>query len=131
MNQYEPEIGQALFGQPHQQFPTNSYIEAALQMLSEELKRVMWNINQEEYPSPFDNTGMKFECETFKVHAYSWGYGLQPWNFKWSDIEISWYKYLGRGMSSNKEIKPAIAAKMLDQCLKAIRKHEEDNMPSM
>ncbi len=131
MNQYEPEIGQALFGQPHQPFATDSYIEAALQMISEELKRVMWNINQKEYNSPFDNTGNRFECNAFKVHAYSWGDDPQPWNFKWGNIEISWYKHLGRGMSSNKEINPAIAAKMLNQCLETIRKYETDNLPDM
>ena len=58
----------------------------------------MWNKNQEEYDSPFDNTGNSFIGENFEVHAYDWDEdSSQEYNFKFGDIKISWYKYLGRG----------------------------------
>lgn len=119
MTNYEPELGQAIFGQPFKQHAVSNIVDAALCRIRDELDRVMWNVNQKEYDSPFGNTGNSFKCETFEVAAYSWGDDEQPYNFKWRHIEISWYKYLGRGMSSNVEISPDIASEMLDDCLKA------------
>ena len=37
----------------------------------------------------------------------------QPFNFRWRGIEISWYKWFGRGTSSNIEITPNMASEML------------------
>jgi hypothetical protein len=116
---YQPELGQMIFGQPHQNHEVSNLVDAALCRIRDELDRVMWNVNQEQYSSPFGNTGNAFKCETFEVHAYSWGDDEQPFNFKWRDVEISWYKYLGRGMSSNMEIPPALVSEMLDDCLRA------------
>lgn len=120
---YEPEIGQMLFGQPHQRFEVPLYVEAALRAISAELDRVMWNLHGEEYEyeSPFANTGNRFECDTFKVHAYDWNEDHhQAWNFKWKDIEISWYKHYRRGASINREIGPAECAVMLFECHEAV-----------
>lgn len=90
-------------------------------MLSCELERVMWNANQTEYANPFSNSGETFKCDAFEVEAYSWNDEYeQPYNFKWKDVEISWYKYLGRGMSANREISPELAATMLDECIKVV-----------
>jgi hypothetical protein len=126
MKNYEPELGQAAFGQPTQQFECPEYIEALLKHLADELGRVVWNNTQKEYPSPFENTGNKFKSRTFKVEAYSWDEDAhQQYNFKWKDVEISWYKYLGRGMSINKELTPGEAVEMFDDCLASIRKMEE------
>jgi len=75
-------------------------------MISREWDRVMWNINQKEIPSPFENTATTWKCDTFEIEAYSWNEDYdQPYNFKYKDIEISWYKYFGRGMSVNKQVK--------------------------
>lgn len=109
-----------IFGQPHKEHATSNLVEAALQRISYELDRVMWNVNQEQYSSPFSNTGNSFKCETFEVEAYSWNDEVeQPYNFKWRGVEISWYKYLGRGMSANMDIPPALVSEMLDACIKA------------
>jgi hypothetical protein len=102
-NYYEPELGQFLFGQPWQKLECPKLLEAALVMIDNELDRIMWNINQEAYSSPFENTGTSFKCyNIFEVKAYNWGDKAQDYNFKWKDIEVSWYKYLGRGMSVNR-----------------------------
>ena len=106
------------------------YIAAFLCYIEQELDRVMWNINQEDYPSPFRNTGNEFVCDTFEVHAYYWGDDenlINKPNFKWKDIEISWYKHIGRDLTINKEITPRKAIKLLTECLAAIRDYETKN----
>ena len=111
-----------MFGQPHQEFEVPSYVDAALEAIRSEVGRVEWNIRQEEF-DPFGNTGADYKNDTFEVHAYSWNEEEeQPYNFKWKDLEISWYKYLGRGMSMNRETNPNEIAEMLDECLKEMLK---------
>lgn len=124
---YEPELGQMIFGQPYKTFRVSNIVDAALCRIRDSLDRVMWNVHQKEYESPFGNTGNSFKCDTFEVCAYSWGDEEQPFNFKWRDVEISWYKYLGRGMSANKEIKPDLAAELLNDCLEATDRWEESD----
>lgn len=101
--------------------------DAALLFLSLELTRVMGNIHQKPYSSPFGNTGQNFKCPVFEVEAYSWNDNEQPYNFKWRDVEISWYKYLGRDMRANKELIPDLAALMLKECIEYLAKYEEEN----
>jgi hypothetical protein len=120
------ELGQLLFGQPFQKNDMSNIVEAALNLIGERLDLVMWNINQKEYNSPFQNTGNKFDSEVFSVHAYSWDDEIQPWNFKYGDFEVSWYKCLGRGSSMNKNISPQEVADMLDACLKYIETLDVD-----
>lgn len=123
---FEPELGQFVFGQPYKQYEASELLEAALCHIKDEPDRVMGNVKQEEYSNPFDNTGNSFVCETFEVHAYDWNFDEerepQKFNFKYKDIEISWYKYLGRGMSVNREISNNEISDMLDDCIRAVRK---------
>ena len=127
MSEYEPELGQAIFGQPSQQYKTPPMLLAALSTIDNELCGAMWNLHQERYESPFWNTGNRFKCDTFEVEAYSWNDEYeQPYNFKWKDIEISWYKHMGRGMSVNKKLTNDRIAEMLGDCLKAISKLEKE-----
>lgn len=127
---YQPELGQAVFGQPYKEFAGSELLEAALHSISNELERAFWNISQKEYDSPFYNTGNQFDCATFSAHAYSWGDDDQPWNFKWQDVEISWYKHCGRGLSVNQDIKPDRISEMLDDCLRAVRDYEKQHDPT-
>lgn len=123
---FEPELGQMIFGQPHKSFAVPEIAIAALAAIDTELSRAMCNIEQREYSSPFCNTGNEFECPEFKVEAYSWNEEYtQPFNFRWRGIEISWYKWFGRGTSSNIEITPNMASEMLESCLLAIREYEK------
>lgn len=120
---YMPELGQAMFGQPTQQYECPEWLEAYLWHIDKEIDRVMWNINQEEWDSPFANTGNSYKNDVFEVEAYSWDDSEdQSYNFKWHDIEISWYKYCGRGMSVNKKVTFKEGHQMLNECLKSIRK---------
>ena len=122
MDKYEPEIGQAVFGQPHQEFAGGDLLEAALRAIESELCRVQWNLHQVDYASPFGNTGSRYANDVFQVEAYSWNDEVeQPWNFKWRDIEVSWYKHCGRGLSVNRRVSPDEVAEMLTLCLASIR----------
>lgn len=126
-DKYEPELGQFAFGQPWKEFECPKLLESALRMIDDELDRIMWNIHQEKYPSPFSNTANDFKCDAFEVDAYNWGDDDQPYNFKWRDVEISWYKYLGRGMSVNQKISNDKISEMLDDCMDALRRYEEEH----
>lgn len=125
--EYTPELGQMFFGQQHQHYVVPPIMDAALEAIDAELCRAMWNIHQREYVSPFRNTAASFkDIPAFQVEAYSWDEDYeQPWNFKCGDLEISWYKYLGRGMSANMEISPDMAATVLQTCVDAIRAYEK------
>ena len=118
-----------------------TFINAILENIENDLLRVMWNINQKEYDdeNPFRNTGNVdgFKTETFEVHAYDWTWDYddsnprpQPVNFKWRDLEITWYKYCGRGICTNRPTTHDELAIMLDECLSSLSKwentHDED-----
>ena len=121
------ELGNIMFNTNINQFyECPRYITALLEAVNAVLEIKMWNKYQEEYSSPFANTGNVFENETFKVEAYSWNDDYeQPYNFKYKDIEISWYKYLGRDMTINKQITPDEAIKMFDDCIDSLKNLDE------
>jgi hypothetical protein len=126
MQPYKPELGQAVFDQPHKQFEVPEIMDAALQYIRYELGRVRWNARQGEDLCPFGNNGDggDFKSDVFDVCAYSWGDDEQPYNFKWRELKISWYKYMGRGMSTNMEITPQMASECLNDCLNYLRQIE-------
>lgn len=91
--------------------------KTCLAYINEELCRVQGN----GYSSPFSNTGNSYKNDTFEVVAYDWSDDSeQSYNFKWKDVEISWYKYLGRGMYANQELKLEQASVCLVECIKSI-----------
>ena len=96
----------------------------------------MWNIHQEEYISPFSNSGNTFKCDTYEVRAYDWSWDFdldensppQPYNFKWRDLEVIWYKYLGRSTETNRIISNDEIGTMLDECLAATLALDKDDV---
>ena len=127
---YEPELGQMAFGQPWKQYAASELLIAALEAISTRLDLVMGNVQRKEYATPFGNTANKFTCDKFEVEAYSWNEEYeQPFNFKWRDIEVSWYKYLGRGTTVNRDIKNDEIALMLDDCFEALRRYQVEQCP--
>lgn len=129
MKKYTHELGQAVFGQPAKRYECPMWIEAFLAYIDNELRRIMWNINQKEYESPFSNTANEYENDTFHVQAYCWNENIvQRYNFKYKDIEISWYKYCGRGMSINRKITYKEGIDMLNDCVKSLIKYEKENL---
>lgn len=116
------ELGNIMFNtNKNQQYDCPRWVVALLDSLDSELDRVMWNIHQEEYQSPFENTANTFKNDVFEVQAYSWNEDIeQPYNFKCDDIEISWYKYLGRDTTINGEYEPQKIIDMFNKCLNSI-----------
>ena len=121
------ELGNLIFNKSNsnQRYECPEYIVALLSYLDEEIKRVVWNNTQKEFDSPFDNTANSFKTDKFEVKAYNWNdKNAQPYNFKYKDIEISWYKYLGRDTTINEEYDYSVIVDMFNDCLESIRKLE-------
>jgi hypothetical protein len=119
---YQPELGQAIFGQPQQELECPDYLVALLRELSTQLDIMQNNNGNKVWNNPFENTGGEFKNSTFEAIAYDWSFeATQKYNFKWKDLKVSWYKYLGRGTSTNKEVTPDEAVKMFDECSKSIK----------
>lgn len=127
MDKLEPEFGQMCFGQPWQQFEASELLIAALRAIQRKLDLVMWNKHQVEYDSPFYNTGNTFSNKVFDLAAYSWDETKeQKYNFKWKDIEISWYKNVGRSTSVNKDMSSAEIEAMLNDCLQSLEEFDKE-----
>ena len=122
------ELGNIMFNtNVNQIYNCPNYIEVFLNTIKEFLNIKMWNKYQKEYDSPFDNTGNSYKNDTFEVEAYSWDDDYeQPYNFKYKDIEISWYKYLGRDMTINKKVTPDEAIKMFDDCINSLQNIDKE-----
>lgn len=125
---------------------TNQYYEcplytiALLREINRQLCRIMWNINQEEYDSPFDNTGNSFELDNFIIQAYNWDSNSQEYNFLYKvdknkfnceDIKISWYKYLGRDTTINQQLDYDIIIAMFDDCINSLLNFEKQKMKGL
>ena len=107
------------------QYDCPGYLIELLRGIDDRLRIAYWNKHQEEMDSPFGNTGNSFKNDTFEVEAYSWDDDYeQPYNFKWQDIEISWYKYLGRGTVINKKIDPHRAIEMYNACIESLDNYD-------
>lgn len=122
------ELGRILLSQNKiQSYDCPSYVIALLRDIAKRLDIVMWNITQEEYDNPFDNTGNSFVCDVFEVHAYNWNdETIQPYNFKCGDIEISWYKYCGRGCTMNSQYTIYEIIDMYNRCVKKLEEMNKE-----
>ena len=47
--QYEPEVGQAVFGNPSGEYDCPEFVDALLEHICAEIRRVYWNIHQDEW----------------------------------------------------------------------------------
>lgn len=112
--QYQPELGQACFGQPYQEIECPRLVLNVLESLQSAWYVLKGNEN------PFGNTGARFDGEKFKAHAYSWGDDEQEFNFSWRDIRVSWYKYLGRSTSINRIMTDEEVREMLKECMQEL-----------
>ncbi len=215
---YEPELGQAAFGNPARELECPEYIEALLDHLGNEIQRVVRNVTQKPYEPPTGNVGGFYINDTFAMRSYYWGECVcgfeqrdwawseahehaaacwqhkwkqvneefkdkrrweEPWrsrelarakelgwpfdrtdgiavycdcgydrdyaewritndhapdcptilpNFRCGDFEVSWYKYLGRGMSMNRAVSEAESVQILTRCLESVRRDEQDRL---
>lgn len=131
LEEYDPELGQACFGQPSQRYECPEYVEPALQLLASFMEekgigyqcRFMRLDGESDHctESAFRNIGEHFKNDTFEVCSYDWNTDVpQPYNFRYKDINVSWYKYLGRGMSINREVSIEETWSMLKECMESL-----------
>lgn len=127
MANYKPELGQLVFKRNYQQFLASNLLISALQSISYQLELWYHDKYNEDIENPFTNSGGTFKNETFEVQAYNWDYNVeQLYNFKYKDIKVNWYKYLGRSVSVNKDVSPIEINNLLEDCLKSLEiKNEE------
>ena len=73
--------------------------------------------------NPCENNASQFKNDTFSMRSFYWGddetISNFP-NFKYKDVEVRWYKYLGRGMEVNQDLTPTKWAAIFEDCLKSL-----------
>ena len=124
----ELELGNLMFNtNKNQVYECPEWIIVLLEALENELDRIMWNIYQQEYANPFRNSGNEFKNKIFEVQAYNWNDDVeQLYNFKCDDVEISWYKYLGRDTTINNNYEEKYIIEIFNKCLESLREMEKD-----
>lgn len=111
--QYEPELGQMLFGQPCGDKKVSWELECAIDALAHAFSAI------HKKDSPFSNTGARYAWPSFRVHAYSWNDDEhQQFNFMCKDVRVSWYKHSKRGLSCNICPNGDELRQMLTQCMR-------------
>lgn len=117
------ELGNLIFNtNKNQMYNCSDWIVALLNDINRKLKIVAWNTNHKDFDSPFENTGNRWANNVFEVQAYSWNEEEhQEYNFKCGDIEISWYKYLGRDTTINNIYSEREIIDMYDKCIESLK----------
>lgn len=115
MPDFEPELGQAIFGHGGQSKSASLHLEVAMDSLAN-----AFDVCNPKADNPFANSAARYAWSCFEVHAYDWGDEGQPWNFKHRDLTVSWYKYQGRGMSCNRDISDAKVSEIFAECMRAM-----------
>jgi len=121
----EPEIGQAMFGNPTGDYGTEEWQDALVSALLSEISRVYWNRNQVEWRG-LEDPGL----EGVQVRPYYWGNDeeeqeLPNLKFNFSQQEIRWYKYPGRGQSCLLEWEPQEWIEWFNKGLEVIRSNDK------
>ena len=118
------EIGQALFASNTLRLEAPYFIEDGLRVIALAVQAKRGDLT----PLSSNGGGDDFECPTFTMRSYCWcdcerpGHedGCPP-NFEHrSGVEISWYKYCGRGMTINAVIDERQWIEIVKDCLSAI-----------
>lgn len=108
---YEPEIGQAVFGNPTSEFKFSSMPDYWV------IQHMLLLI--EHYAD------VGFKNDVFEINPYYWGDDdeeVEKPNFKHynSGLEIRWYKYIGRGMSCNQHVCPDCFWNIFAECMNSL-----------
>lgn len=124
------ELGNLMFNtNKNQTHNCPDWIVALLNDINRKLKIVAWNIDHKDFDSPFENTGNRWANDVFEVQAYSWDdEEQQPYNFKCDNIEVSWYKYLGRDTTINGEYDKDTIINMYNKCMKSLYRIDNEKI---
>ena len=112
--------------------PVSKLIGTIMDKLDMELQTALRNMYQKEMSTPFQNSGEKYENDTFSAKAYDWNENAEP-NFKYQGIRVWWYKHSGRGLCvrSDEDITLEMLTKMNDECIDSIKNDKELKMSSI
>ena len=116
MPEYEPELGQMCFGCPTGRYECPKFVEAFIHHIVHELDRVIWNVTQKE----FDHYKELKLIPKLEFRPYCWDEDTEEAalpNLRFEDVEVRWYKHIGRGMSLNVEKTEYEWRMWLDRCL--------------
>lgn len=121
MSDYTPELGQAFNAtRSWSAYELPEYVTAMFFGIKEEIERVYWNRNQKRWEG-YEDPGI----EGIVWRPYYWGDNeveADKPNFAFEDVKIRWYKYPGRGMSTNHDWQPDQWVTWFDRCIACIRK---------
>lgn len=140
MKPYNPlshSLVQAMHG-VWSEYEADDFVEALLQSILEEIKRVHWNVYQHEWDSTYWGDSISdpeipglYYSRWYTDHCDCGGIdndrshepncvGLKP-NFQFEDVEFRWYKRPGRGMSTNKNMTSDDWRQWFQRCIDKIR----------
>jgi hypothetical protein len=108
VDRYEPELGQAIFGNPTGDHALPAMVSLAFEGIRGDIEIAYWNRFQREFEPGLPL--VKGEIPGIAWRPYWWGDEDAPEaslpNLTFEDVEIRWYKHFGRGMSCNVEMTP-------------------------
>ena len=126
MTDYQPELGQMIFGNPTGDYDCPDYVITLLEGLLGEIERVYWNRGQEAWERFHDP---KIPGITFR--PYYWGddeteASLPNFVVEGVNAEIRWYKHPHRGVSATVNWDPDQWVVWFDVAMKLITEHEDE-----
>ena len=77
--------------------------------------------------NPCDNTGSEYENQTFLISAYDWrdeipeDEAVPNFWYKPLNLQIEWYKHIGRGTYSNRPVSIDEVMSMLNDCIASLQ----------
>lgn len=107
------------WGNEWEEYECPTWMIACLDYLGNEMEICHWNKHQSKWSFPGCNAGTEFKNDVFEMRAYCWNEDSEEAklpNFKCGDIEIRWYKYLGRGTTINREVSPEEFIAVFEKC---------------
>lgn len=128
-NATTPEAGQASCGKPRGGYEMPDYARALLLNLLDEIDRVYWNREQDQW-----EPGEDPRIPGIVYRPFWWGKEDAPEaklpNFEFEGVELRWYQHPGRGMSANRDMTPAEWCAWYSRCLAIIEAHDEEGRNS-
>lgn len=125
--QYQPELGQAIFGAPTGEFESPEFVEAFVDYILWRIDLVFWNREQRQWD--------KFEdpkIPGLEYRSYYWGDDeseMEKANMKWREVELRWYKYPGRGQTVNVDWTPNQWVEWFDSLTHHLGELQDGDMP--
>ena len=135
---YTPELGQVVFGNRWDTYECPEWFVALLEALGTEIERITHNNDPDDVRQPMANSGTELILSEFEARSYCWEDCICEdsetinehcrackSNFHYGNLEVRWYKHLGRGTSINKsELRPEEGVAIFRDCLEAVRRTE-------